>query len=128
MILTENVLGMSWREAFLICGDSGWAILLLTLALICLFLKLGIQRTSIGSAAACSVLSLIPLAVGLLGTCSIAMKAFSMIGTSGLMDMSRTFSALYEVLLPLKVGLVASALTLSLSLFVWLRVQRSCLP
>lgn len=69
-----------------------------------------------------------PLAVGLLGTCSIAMKVFSMIGTSGLMDMSRTLSALYEVLLPIKVGLVASALTLSLSLFVWLRAQRSCLP
>ena len=56
------------------------------------------------------------------------MKVFSMIGTSGLMDMSRTLSALYEVLLPIKVGLVASALTLSLSLFVWLRAQRSCLP
>ena len=83
-----------------------------------------IRGVPVSSRWACSIACLFPAVIGMLGTTTSTMRAFSIIGPAGMRNPAMLFSVIMEVGAALMLGLAATAILLALATLVWLRGAR----
>jgi hypothetical protein len=117
----DNVMHYTLLDTLQMAGWSGRPLAVATLGLIVLGVVLLVKRPSPSSRWGYTMASALPLLIGLTGTVTGMMSAFSTLGSRALADGIRFFAAMGEVTLPLSIGLFGSAIAMTFAFFVWIR-------
>jgi hypothetical protein len=103
---------------------AGWSarpLVMVTLGLIILGLKLFISKPAPSVRWAYTIAASLPLFIGISGTLTSFIAAFSALGAKGSADNSRFHGAMGEIVLPLVIGLFGAAMVMTLAFFLWMR-------
>ena len=103
---------------------AGWSarpLVTVFLGLIIVGIKLFVKKPDPGVRWGYTIVASLPFFIGMTGTVTGLITAFSTLGSKPSSDLSRFFGVMGEVILPLGMGLFGSAIAMTLAFLVWMR-------